>query len=109
MTGTLIGGKASHVRSLLFRLAPESLRAEDLAWEDGMEFAQSLWASGHYRHREGIQRRRQPPQPRQEPNDQAEPRMPGIMPTLYGRHLIGNTIFLSLEDVAATCRPTTST
>ena len=26
---------------------------------------------------------------------------PGIMPTLYGRHLIGNTIFLSLKDVAA--------
>ena len=25
---------------------------------------------------------------------------PGIMPTLYGRHLIGNTIFLSLKDVA---------
>ena len=23
------------------------------------------------------------------------------MPTLYGRHLIGNTIFLSLKDVAA--------
>ncbi len=26
---------------------------------------------------------------------------PGIMPTLYGRHLIGNTIFLNLKDVAA--------
>ena len=26
---------------------------------------------------------------------------PGIMPTLYGRHLIGNTIFLGLKDVAA--------
>ena len=26
---------------------------------------------------------------------------PGIMPTLYGRHLIGNTIFLGLTDVAA--------
>ena len=25
---------------------------------------------------------------------------PGIMPTLYGRHLIGNTIFLGLKDVA---------
>ena len=33
---------------------------------------------------------------------------PGIMPTLYGRHLIGNTIFLSLKDVAADCRLTTS-
>ena len=33
---------------------------------------------------------------------------PGIMPTLYGRHLIGNTIFLSLTDVAETCPATTS-
>ena len=39
MTGTLIGGKASHVRSLLFRLSPKSLKAENLAWEDDMEFA----------------------------------------------------------------------
>lgn len=26
---------------------------------------------------------------------------PGIMPTLFGRHLIGNAVFLSLEEVAA--------
>ena len=39
MTGTLIGGKASHIRSLLFRLSAKSLRAEDLAWKDEMEFA----------------------------------------------------------------------
>ena len=39
MTGTLIGGKAGHVRSLLFRLSPRSLKAEGLSWQDDMEFA----------------------------------------------------------------------
>ena len=39
MTGTLIGGKAGHVRSLLFRMSPKSLKAENLSWQDDMEFA----------------------------------------------------------------------
>ena len=101
MTGTLIGGKAGHVRSLLFRLSPRSLKAEGLAWQDDMEFARrygrvdtivtekvSTGSDDNRRsHGKSMTRR------------QAE--QPGIMPTLYGRHLIGNTIFLSLKDVAA--------
>jgi hypothetical protein len=100
MTGTLIGGKASHVRSLLFRLSPKSLKAEGLTWKDSMEFASrygrvdtittekvSLSSDNRRSHGKSTTTR------------QAE--QPGIMPTLYGRHLIGNTIFLSLTDVAA--------
>jgi hypothetical protein len=101
MTGTLIGGKAGHVRSLLFRLSPGSLKAEGLSWQDDMEFArrygrvdtivtEKISAGGNddnrRSHGKSVTRR------------QAE--QPGIMPTLYGRHLIGNTIFLSLKDVA---------
>ena len=100
MTGTLVGGKASHVRSLLFRLSPGSLKAEGLAWQDDMEFARrygrvdtivtekSGQACDNRRSNGKSTVRRQAEQP-------------GIMPTLYGRHLIGNTIFLSLKDVAA--------
>jgi hypothetical protein len=100
MTGTLIGGKASHVRSLLFRLSPKSLKAEDLAWEDDMEFAR------RYGRVDTIVTEKSGPacdnrrsNGRNTTKRQAE--QPGIMPTLYGRHLIGNTIFLSLKDVAA--------
>jgi hypothetical protein len=99
MTGTLIGGRASHVRSLLFRLSPRSLKAESLSWEDDMEFARRYGrvdtivtersrATDDNRRSNGKSTIRR----------QAE--QPGIMPTLYGRHLIGNTIFLSLKDVA---------
>ena len=99
MTGTLIGGKAGHVRSLLFRMSPKSLKAESLSWQDDMEFARRYGrvdtivtekvttASDNRRsHGKSTSKR------------QAE--QPGIMPTLYGRHLIGNTIFLALTDVA---------
>jgi hypothetical protein len=99
MTGTLIGGKAGHVRSLLFRMSPKSLKAEGLAWEDDMEFARrygrvdtiitekaTVADDNRRSHGKSTTKR------------QAE--QPGIMPTLYGRHLIGNTIFLSLTDVA---------
>ena len=101
MTGTLIGGKAGHVRSLLFRLSPKSLKAENLAWQDDMEFARrygrvdtivtekiSAGSDDNRRSHGKSTTKRQAEQP-------------GIMPTLYGRHLIGNTIFLSLKDVAA--------
>ena len=100
MTGTLIGGKASHVRSLLFRLSPASLKAENLDWENDMEFArrygrvdtiitEKTGQACDNRRSNGTNTTKR----------QAE--QPGIMPTLYGRHLIGNTIFLSLKDVAA--------
>ena len=100
MTGTLIGGKAGHVRSLLFRLSPKSLKVENLSWQDDMEFArrygrvdtivtEKIGAVDDNRRSHGKSTTKR----------QAE--QPGIMPTLYGRHLIGNTIFLSLKDVAA--------
>jgi SNF2 family DNA or RNA helicase len=100
MTGTLIGGKAGHIRSLLFRLAPGSLRAEDLAWQDSMEFARRYGRVDTIiteKECNGDDNRRSNGKTRT--SRQAE--QPGIMPTLYGRHLIGNTVFLSLKDVAA--------
>ena len=99
MTGTLIGGKAGHVRSLLFRMSPKSLKAESLSWQDDMEFArrygrvdtiitEKVTVADDNRRSNGKSTTKR----------QAE--QPGIMPTLYGRHLIGNTIFLALTDVA---------
>jgi hypothetical protein len=100
MTGTLIGGKASHVRSLLFRLSPKSLKAESLAWEDDMEFARRYGrVDTIVTEKTGSACDNRRSNGRNSTKRQAE--QPGIMPTLYGRHLIGNTIFLSLKDVAA--------
>ena len=99
MTGTLIGGKASHVRSLLFRLSPESLKAENLAWEDDMEFSRRYGRVDTIITEKSGSAATIGGATAETTRRQAE--QPGIMPTLYGRHLIGNTIFLSLKDVAA--------
>ena len=100
MTGTLIGGKAGHVRSLLFRLSPKSLKAENLSWEDDMEFARRYGrVDTIVTEKTGRRTTTAAATARARSKRQAE--QPGIMPTLYGRHLIGNTIFLSLKDVAA--------
>ena len=76
MTGTLIGGKAGHVRSLLFRMSPKSLKAESLSWQDDMEFARRYGRVDTIITEKVSRRRRQPPQPRQE-HDQAASRTAG--------------------------------
>ena len=100
MTGTLIGGRAGHVRSLLFRLSPKSLKAENLSWEDDMEFARRYGRVDTI-----VTERTRPADDNRRSKGKStikrQVEQPGIMPTLYGRHLIGNTIFLSLKDVAA--------
>lgn len=100
MTGTLIGGKSGHVRSLLFRLAPKSLNAENLSWEDDMEFARRYGRVDTI-----VTERTRAADDNRRSNGKStvkrQVEQPGIMPTLYGRHLIGNTIFLGLKDVAA--------
>lgn len=100
MTGTLIGGRAGHVRSLLFRLCPKSLRSENLTWEDDMEFSRRYGRVDTITtERTGSTDDNRRSNGKSVSKRQVE--QPGIMPTLYGRHLIGNTIFLSLKDVAA--------
>ena len=66
MTGTLIGGKASHVRSLLFRLSPKSLKAENLCLGRRHGIRPPLRPGGYDRHGEDQAGKRQPPQQWQE-------------------------------------------
>ena len=99
MTGTLIGGKASHIRSLLFRMNAKSLRAEGLGWKDSMEFSRRYGRVDKIiteKEGNGNDNRRS----RGKARSVREAEAPGVMPSLYGRHLIANTVFLSLKDVA---------
>jgi len=99
MTGTLSGGKASHVRSLLFRLCPDTLKAEGLRWEDSSEFIRRYGRVDRIlTEKSGSMDNRCS---KGKSKSQRESEQPGVMPTLFGRHIIGNTIFLSLEDVYA--------
>lgn len=101
LSGTIIGGYAWHVRPLLFRMAPQSMLAEGLGWKDDMPFNEKYGriekivtettekASSDHKQSMG----------RTTSKTQKYVR-PGVMPTLFGKHLIQNTVFLSLDEVA---------
>ena len=106
MTGTLIGGYANHLFPLLFRMSGDRLREEGFEWAKDLAFTErygrierivttkesagelTLTTSNRSmrRDRSGRSERRRP--------------VPGVMPALFGRHLIDKAIFLALEDMA---------
>jgi hypothetical protein len=106
LTGTLIGGYANHLFPLLMRMSPEGLREEGFEWAKDLAFTEkygrierivttkesagesTITTSNRSmrRDRSGRLERRRP--------------VPGVMPALFGRHLIDKAIFLGLEDMA---------
>lgn len=103
LTGTICGGKAEDMRTLLFRLSPSTLVAEGLAWSDATEFNERYGrvekvVSNTSDADCGTARRQGRGSDRTSTYKKVRP---GIMPTLFGRHLIGNTVFLGLNEVAA--------
>jgi hypothetical protein len=98
LTGTLIGGYADHIRPLLFRFSPRSVIAEGLGWKDVMPFNQRYGridtivkekSGGGYDNTMSRGKK-----------SVTKVVRPGIMPSLFGRHLIGNAAFLSLDEVS---------
>ena len=84
LTGTLVGGLAEHLRPILFRISPGSLIRGGYQWDDKAEFNK---AYGRY---EVI-----------DTDDGSRRKLvPGIMPSMFGAHLMGKSIFLSLAEVA---------
>ncbi len=99
LTGTLLGGQADHVRSLLFRMNAKTLRHEGFTWEQHTAFSEKYGRiervvtekrergyslkTGRGISAKTVKRIR-----------------PGVMPSLYANHLIGMCSFLRLEDIA---------
>jgi SNF2 family DNA or RNA helicase len=105
LTGTLIGGYAEHIRPLLFRLSPRSLIQESLGWADGMAFNERYGRiETKIVVREGGNDEDNK-QSRGSKKSKTKYIRPGIMPTLFGRHLLGNAIFLGLGEVAENLPP----
>jgi hypothetical protein len=105
LTGTLIGGYAEHIRPLLFRLCPRSLVQEGLAWKDAMPFNERYGRiETKIVEREGGNDEDNK-QSRGSKKSKTKYIRPGIMPTLFGRHLLGNAIFLGLSEVAENLPP----
>jgi hypothetical protein len=103
LTGTLIGGYAEHLRPLLFRLSPRSLVQEGLSWSNVTAF------NGRYGRIETriTERFGVGEDNRMSRGSKTTTKLvrPGIMPILFGRHLIDKAVFLGLSEVAENLPP----
>lgn len=99
LTGTLIGGYAEHLRPLLFRLSPRSLVHEGLGWSNATAFNERY---GRIETRITERSGGCSEDNRMSRGSRSTIKMvrPGIMPPLFGRHLIDKCVFLSLNEVA---------
>jgi len=99
MTGTLIGGMAEHLRPLLFRLAPTSLVADGYGWSDKMPFNEKygrIEKKITTKETKGTRNSHS----RGSSTRTAKYLRPGVVPTLFGDHLIGTAVFLGLEEMS---------
>jgi hypothetical protein len=106
LTGTLIGGYAWHVFHLLYRFSPRSLAEEGIGWGQEMRFSELYGRIEEVTYT----REREPGSSHSHSMGRADTEKrkyvrPGIMPTLFGRHMLGNTIFLSLDEVSDALPP----
>jgi hypothetical protein len=104
LTGTLIGGFAEHLRPLLFRLSPGSLVQEGLGWSNATAFNERYGRietkitekSGGMSEGNRMSRGSK---------TTIKSVRPGIMPALFGRHLLDKAVFLGLNEVADNLPP----
>jgi hypothetical protein len=110
LTGTIIGGLSEHLRPLLFRLAPSSLVREGLKWNDAMPFNERygrietrIIERGGCRNDDAYEDHKQS----RGSSKRTKTRnvIPGVVPALFGKHLLDKTIFLSLDEVADNLPP----
>jgi hypothetical protein len=107
LTGTLIGGYAHHLFPLLLRMSPGSIRKEGFRWACDLDWSQAYGRvdrivttkqeAGEVTHARGQSSMRKARTGKAKEDFKVRP---GVMPTLYGRHMLGNTIFLMLEELA---------
>jgi hypothetical protein len=107
LTGTIIGGYASHLYPLMMRITPQSLRAEGYEWGNDLEFSKT-----YGRVRLVVTTKEEGSSPSVIGNTKSMRRArngnhsvrqyidPGVMPTMFARHMMGTSIFITLEELA---------
>src|SRR5438874_10335694 len=104
LTGTLIGGYAEHLRPLLFRLSPGSLVQEGLGWSNVTAFNERYGRiETRITEKSGV--RGDDNRMSRGSKSTTKSVRPGIMPALFGRHLIDKAVFLGLSEIADTLPP----
>lgn len=98
MTGTLMNGYANSLRTMLLRLSPRSLVSDGFDWSAKMPFNERY---GRIERRVTTTEKSGPRNTYSRGSQRTTKYVrPGVMPNLYGDHLIDKTLFLGLADVA---------
>lgn len=102
LTGTKIGGQADHIRTLSYRLIPHRLVEGGYEWGDYMSFSERY---GRIERRVTVKGGSMSTGPDNRNSRGSSGKTvkfvrPGIMPVLFGDILMGNTSFISLQDVS---------
>jgi clan AA aspartic protease (TIGR02281 family) len=107
LTGTIIGGYANHLYPLMIRMNPTSLRREGFEWGKDLAFSEVYGRIDRI-----ITTKEGDPSPTVGKNVKSMRRAkggassekkyvrPGIMPTMFGKHLLGSSMFITLEELA---------
>src|SRR5574341_2328793 len=101
LTGTLLGGYADDIYYVLYRLSPNTIKAEDIEYREV-----SKWMAKY-----GVLERITKSKPEDNIYSRGKrkysilKRKPGVSPMIFSKHLLDKTVFLSLEDVAADLPP----
>lgn len=107
LTGTLIGGYASHVFPITYRLCPSSMVEEGFEWGQELAFSEAYGRVDEViitQGKESVVSNANSMGSKVTTKRKKYIR-PGIMPTLFGRHLLHNTAFLGLEEVSEALPP----
>jgi Intein splicing domain len=107
LTGTLIGGYADHLFPLMMRMTPETLRAEGFEWGKDLAFSEAYGRIDRIisTREEGVTTSvgksvRSMRRAKSGKSSERKAVRPGIMPTLFGRHMIGSSVFITLGEMA---------
>jgi len=103
LTGTLIGGYAHNIFRLLLRFNANPLLEDGFTWT-----AEMGWMKKYGRIERTVTFKEGKKQKRarvssirsEEDGEETEKGAPGIMPALFGAHLIDRTVFLSLDEMS---------
>ncbi|MCR9292019.1 MAG: polymorphic toxin-type HINT domain-containing protein [bacterium] len=106
LTGTFLNGYAHSIQHLLFRLEPKSLQAMGFQYGETKRFAE------RYGRLERTLKVKVAESNKTGRGSRARGSVkvrPGIMPTLFGDHLLENSVFLKLTDIADDLPPISRT
>jgi clan AA aspartic protease (TIGR02281 family) len=106
LTGTIIGGYAHHLYALMMRITPRSLREEGFEWGKDLDFAKiygrikvtvKTTEEGYDPSVHGKAKSMRKAKGKGNARASIDP---GVMPTMFARHMMGNSIFITLEELA---------